>query len=93
MLGPEMKSAGEAMGIGNDFAVARHKASLSDGTAPPDGQVRLTVATLTEYVRPAREQQPAKAAAGPSVIEPAEIAGPLVLALRSFGLLGSVRGE
>jgi len=44
ILGPEMKSTGEVMGIGDNFAEAYHKALLAAGTVlPTSGQAFLSV--------------------------------------------------
>ncbi len=44
ILGPEMKSTGEVMGIGDNFAEAYHKALLAAGTnLPTSGQAFLSV--------------------------------------------------
>ena len=44
ILGPEMKSTGEVMGIGENFAEAYHKAQLAAGTVlPTSGQAFLSV--------------------------------------------------
>ena len=37
ILGPEMKSTGEVMGIGTSFAEAYDKSQISAGTIIPDG--------------------------------------------------------
>ncbi|NND67756.1 MAG: carbamoyl phosphate synthase large subunit, partial [Halioglobus sp.] len=41
ILGPEMKSTGEVMGTGDDFAGAFAKAQLGAGDAPPDSGTAL----------------------------------------------------
>jgi len=44
-LGPEMKSTGEVMGLGETYAEALYKALLAAGIAPPEGKpVLITVA-------------------------------------------------
>jgi carbamoyl-phosphate synthase large subunit len=47
ILGPEMRSTGEVMGIGDDFATAFDKAQLAAGTrAPTSGKVFISLRKL-----------------------------------------------
>lgn len=58
VLGPEMRSTGEVMGIGESFGIAFAKAQLAAGTRLPDaGQVFISLADATKDrgVRVARE--------------------------------------
>ncbi len=58
LLGPEMRSTGEVMGIGESFGIAFAKAQLAAGTRlPQSGQVFLSLADKDKSNAPALAQQ------------------------------------
>ena len=68
VLGPEMKSTGEVMGIASDFPTAFGKAQAAAGVSLPDGGHRLHHGHRHATSRPRRSSRPASTTSGFKVI-------------------------